>query len=248
MRSKLANTHVRLKQSGPGKQVSQVQSHLQPSLDSFLLLLVGRLVDGEDDVAGLGLGSKRTFGRAKSGSIGDLFIKSAVPKQGGERANQEVLEDASSDRVSEELSDTNIGSLEHDISNIHVLLEKGMGDGERRLLSELGKGLERSSVHLDKDVQRTHQIPPLLPEVPHKALLNNSPYSDTVLQAIDTHTKGRIENEALRRVESGLDDSLDKVVDQAGNVVQRVKSDGDVKTQKVSSAGSVQQVKSRRRC
>lgn len=143
MRSKLANTHVRLKQSGPGKQVSQVQSHLQPSLDSFLLLLVGRLVDGEDDVAGLGLGSKRTFGRAKSGSIGDLFIKSAVPKQGGERANQEVLEDASSDRVSEELSDTNIGSLEHDISNIHVLLEKGMGDGERRLLSELGKGLER---------------------------------------------------------------------------------------------------------
>lgn len=44
--------------------------------------------------------------------------------------DQEVLEDASSDGVSEELSDTNIGSLEHNISDIHVLLEKGMGNGE----------------------------------------------------------------------------------------------------------------------
>lgn len=142
MRSKLANTHIRLKQSGPGKQVDQVKSDLQPSLDSFFLLLVGRLVDGEDDVAGLGLGSKRAFGRTKSGSVGNLFIKLAVPKQGGERTDQKVLEDASCDRVSEELSDTNIGSLEHNISDIHMLLEKGMGDGERRLLRELGKGLE----------------------------------------------------------------------------------------------------------
>lgn len=110
--------------------------------------------------------------------------------------------------------------------------------------------MNKSLVHMDKDKsdKRTHQIPPLLPEVPHKTLLNNSPYSDTILQTIDTHTKGSIENEALRRVESGLDDPLDKVVDQAGDVVQRVKSNGGVKTQKVSSTGSVQQVKSRRRC
>lgn len=97
-------------------------------------------------------------------------------------------------------------------------------------------------------VRHTHQIPPLLPEVPHKTLLNNSPDSDTILQTIDAHTKGSIKHEALRRVESRLNDTLDKVVDQAGDVVQRVKGDSRVETQKISPTGSIHEVKSRRRC
>lgn len=81
-------------------------------------------------MAGLGFGGKRTLGRTKSGCIGNLVIWLVVPKHGDEMTDQEVLEDASSDGVSEELSDTNVGSLEHNISDIHMLLEKGMGNGE----------------------------------------------------------------------------------------------------------------------
>jgi hypothetical protein len=121
-------TYIRLQEVLPIHEINNVECDLDPCLDCFDLLAVLGVVACEDNLSGSELGVESTFGRSSSGDVGDLESAYTSGKLRG--TYQEVLEDSVCLGVGEELGETNKGSLHDDISDVRVLGEESVGDGD----------------------------------------------------------------------------------------------------------------------
>lgn len=204
----------------PVHEVDNVQSDLDPCLDSLDLLAVLWLVACHDDLSGSELGGEGSLARSSGGNIGDLKVsKSISGKWGG--TYQEVLEDSVGLGVNQEFRETDIGGLEDDISHVRVLGEKSMGDGDGSEVMQPSKSLQVSlTYHPDSDT--THQVPSVRLGLSHSTLVDNRPNTKSFsLSSSFSSTEGKVEEQSLGVVVSRFDDRLESVHDQSHGVVER---------------------------
>lgn len=122
--------YIRLEEVLPVHEIRNVKCDLDPCLDGLDLLVVLGVVACEDDFSGSKLGRERSLGRSSCGNIGDLpSVHITRTREGG--TCQEVLEDSVGLWVGEELGETDERSLHDDISDVRMLSEKSMGNGDR---------------------------------------------------------------------------------------------------------------------
>lgn len=168
-----------------------------------------------------------------------------------ECTHQEILEDAGSSLVGEELDGADVGSLEHRVIDLAVLGEKSVGVWHSDVLLQFGKRLAVARVSLNVAVTSTgltDQIPSLLFDLSHDALVDHCPDTKTLaLEAVLAPTEGEGPNETLGPVESGVKDRFAELHSESHDIVVWLQSECAVQSEGVSSAGRVVQVLRRTR-